>query len=93
MHYFKLFFFYINSDDNEKQFIYSYIIPTFILQGCITIKWLLMADYLVSEGGSTAQFLATILEVRILFPEILDTCEEYGKLPWLDKPTPGSDNS
>lgn len=49
---------------------------------------LLTADYLVSEGGSTAQFLTTVVDIRILLPEIPDTCEEYGKLSWLDRPTP-----
>lgn len=36
-----------------------------------------MADYLVSEGGSTAQFLTTIVAVSVLLPEISDTCEEW----------------
>lgn len=47
---------------------------------------LLMADYLVSEGGSTAQFLTTIVDVWMLLPEISDSCEEYGKLPRLERP-------
>lgn len=34
---------------------------------------LLMADYLVSEGGSTAQFLTTIVAVSVLLPEISET--------------------
>ncbi|KAM6324148.1 dynein regulatory complex protein 8 [Aegotheles albertisi] len=33
-----------------------------LLQGCTTIVGLLMADYLVSEGGSTTQFLSAIVD-------------------------------
>lgn len=53
---------------------------------------LLMADYLVSEGGSTAQVLTTIVAVSMLMPEIADIREEWKMIlvwqanigiPWL----------
>lgn len=39
-----------------------------------------MADCLVSEGGSTAQFLTTIVAVSVLLPELSDTREEWKRI-------------
>lgn len=68
--------FHISTDaDNEQKLIVYLFLGSYCR--AVSQMGLLMAGYLVSEGGSTAQCLTTIVAVSVLLPEISDTREEW----------------